>query len=101
MVINFIKYFIIFLINVGSFSFENLIISGRKGMNFNFSIEIDTMKGGINSSLYNAHPNENIRNNSYYFEIPVQIASQCDQGQYYDNSRFLSFNKIIIFLLTF
>ena len=75
--------------NLGSFSFDQLFISGPLGSKFNISIQIDTLNSGVNSLLYNEpnFPNEIITNNGYHFIIPVTMSLKCDPGQYYDDTK--------------
>ena len=76
--------------NLGIFSFTGLKFFGNLTSKFVIAIEVDILAKIFNQTLYenDQHPNEKIFNNIYYIYLPVFIASECDDGQYFDYKKY-------------
>ena len=78
----------------GEFIYSSFSVIGPFSKKITIAIYFDIFKNIDITYIIPNHKNENIENNNtYYLFIPTTIASSCDNGEYYDSSKYICYLK--------
>ena len=74
---------------IGEFNYTNFQIYGKISSKLNLSITADVLNI-VNPTYTIPTKNEKIEDGVYHLIIPISL-SKCNQGQYYDKSKYIFF----------